>query len=50
MYTHNYCKKIFTSYKKNYHYIKKILLLETIIKKNSFKYKNGKPRAKFIIK
>ena len=49
MYTHNYYKKCFTFYEKIYNYIKKIPLPPSY-KKNSAKYKNGKPRAKFIIK
>ena len=51
MYTHNYHKKIFTFYKKNYNYIKKISSPHNYKKKFlSAKYKNGKPSAKFIIK
>ena len=46
MYTYNYYKNYFTFYKKNYinylHY--------TIMIFFPPKYKNGKPRAKFIIK
>ena len=43
--------QIFTFYKKKLQLYKKKFLHRTIIKKNlSAKYKNGKPRAKFIIK
>ena len=50
MHTYNYYKKFFTFYKKIYNYIKKILHHTIIKKKISCICKNGKPRAKIIIK
>ena len=53
MYTHYYYKKFFTFYKKKiYNYIKKVSSPHNYKKEYflSCIYKNGKPRAKFIIK
>ena len=51
MYTQNYYKHFFTFYKKNYNYMKKISSPHNYkIFFFSFKYRNGKPKAKFIIK
>ena len=51
MYTYHSYKKFLLSIKKIYNYIKKMSLPHNYSKKNfSAKYKNGKPRAKFIIK
>ena len=47
MYTYNYYKKVFTFYKKIYNYIKIFYSPNNYI---SAEYKNGKRRAKFIIK
>ena len=52
MYTYNYYKKFFAFYKKKKLQLckKKISSPHNYIKKNYAKYKNGKPRAKFVIK
>ena len=50
MYTHNYSKKFILFIKKNYNYIKKMSSPHNYKKTFlSSKYKNGKPKAKFII-